>query len=155
MSNTSIRRRACSVAADAVLAVVALFSLPSASMAQADPSHRLYRCVVLGETRACPPSPVVPGDRVEVQRLAGPYARYLMHIGMDPTRAMEAARTSGEKPVGRTVRITTRELTGLETYELYQGRLSTSRTRQEILAEVPVEGPAVQACATVCGNEAR
>jgi hypothetical protein len=87
---------------------------------------------------------------VERQTIAGPYARYLMYLGQDPALAIEAARAIGEVPALRTVRITTRQLTALEAYERYQGRLATPSVNAEILAEVPIEGPILQACFTAC-----
>jgi hypothetical protein len=151
MSTMIVSRRALSVVAQAVLAASTLACLPSVSMAQEQEGYRLYRCAVLGDSQACPRSQVLPAVRVESLTTAGPYARYLMYLGQDPSHAIEAARAIGEVPVLRTVRITTRQLTSLESYERYQGRLATPSVKSNVLAEVPIEAPILQACFTACG----
>ena len=62
--------------------------------------------------------------------------------------AIEAARSIGEVPTRRTVKVTTRQLTSFERYERHQGRLNLPDEERKILAEVPIE-------ATIQAKESR
>lgn len=56
------------------------------------PERQVHRCMVLGDRTACPITPFVPGERIDVELAPGPYARYLMHVGQDRDSAIAAAR---------------------------------------------------------------
>jgi len=146
MHSIRIFRRVPFVVAQATLAAAAALSFPSLSSAQADSGYTKYRCVVLGESQACAAPSVTPASEVKVEIVAGPYANYLMHLGQDSDTAIETARARGEVAMRRTVLVSTRQLSPTEQYERHMGRLATSATTYQILAEAPVEAPAAQAC---------
>ena len=122
-----------------VLTAALLLSVAApAAFAAEDADYTHYRCSVLGDSRACAPGTAGTGDGIRVDVVPGPYATYLIHLGQDQARAIEAARDIGEMPVLRKLRITTRPLTDLEKYERYQGRLQVPDVRREVLAQVPL-----------------
>lgn len=129
-------------------ATLVLLGGPSLAQAQEDTGYRHYRCTVLGESRACPAAQPIPAERVEVLVVPGSYARHLIYLGQDPAHAIEAARSIGEVPTRRTVKVTTRQLTSFERYERHQGRLNLPDEERKILAEVPIE-------ATIQAKESR
>jgi len=141
--------RPASVVLAAPLLMVTALTVPATSAAQDSADFRQYRCTVLGEKSACPKASTAPADRTEVRVEPGPYALYLMHLGQKADDAIEEARGIGERPLRRTVRITTRQFTPMEAHERYLGRLGAPVEVQQILAEAPIETDAVQACVTL------
>lgn len=93
-----------------------------------------YRCGVLGDTSQCTPVPKQPSPREEERVILGPYARYLIHLGTDPAKAVQQARAIGEAPTLQRVRITTRALTSAEKYDRVNGRYVEPETRVEVLS---------------------
>jgi hypothetical protein len=146
--NSIFNSRQVFAAVGAALLTATLMASPSISLAQDGSGYQQYRCTVLGDSRACPPPSATPADRVEVQTVVGPYALYLMHLGQNEDSAIKAARASGEVPIQRTVRVTTRQLSARESYERYLGRTTAPVESYQILAEAPVEAEGTQACMT-------
>jgi len=146
MPSITTSRRVLSLVAQTTLALAASMSITSVSSAQVDSGYTQYRCVVLNETSACPAPSVTPASETRVEVVPGPYASYLMHLGQDSDTAIETARARGEVAVQRTVLVRTRPLSAMELHERHLGRLATSATSYQILAEAPVEAPSAQAC---------
>jgi len=144
-STSTSTRRVVSVMAQMALAVAAFVALPSVSSAQVDSGYAQYRCAVLNEAAACPAPSITPASETKIEIVAGPYASYLMHLGQDSETAIETARARGEVATQRTVLVRTRQLSAAELHERHLGRLATSATTYEILAEAPVEAPVEQA----------
>lgn len=150
MNSISISRQVFAVVGTALL-IATLMAAPSISVAQDASGYQQYRCTVLGDSRACPPPPETPADRIEVQTVVGPYALYLMHLGQNKDSAIEAARASGEVPILRTVRVTTRQLSAEESYERHLGLTTAPVKSYQILAEAPMEAEGTQACISASG----
>ena len=81
-----------------------------------------YRCAVLGEeSQFCMLRSPPAQPRIEERLEPGPHALYLMHLGVDRTKAIEQARAGGEFPVLRRLRITPLVLSGEALYRQSQG----------------------------------
>jgi hypothetical protein len=81
-----------------------------------------YRCVVLGDTRACPPSTPKPLQRSEERLELGPYGKYLMYRGLSREQAARKAREeAGERPTLMVVQTRCRPLSGWEMHQRYLG----------------------------------
>jgi len=104
-------------------------------------SDKTYRCVVLGNSDACPApsaqSPVQIEERVE----PGPIAKYYLHLGMDREAAMEKARAQGEVPTRLVVRVTTVALTDKEKYDNFLGNVPHRKTIEQVVVVGPTERP--------------
>ena len=115
------------------LLAVGLVAAHHAAMAQGTPtgSEKTDRCVVLGETAACPAPATQSSARIEERIELGSVAKYYVHLGMDREGAIERASAGGEHPVRRLVRVTTRDLTGIEKYEHLMGNAAPAQTDEE------------------------
>jgi hypothetical protein len=106
----------------ALLISLAVICLPTFAQSFVQTDEAKYRCAVLGETRSCKPPEPLPLVRIEDRLELGAQAKYLMYLGASRDEAIEKARRLGEHPLRRTVRITTRELTGYETWARAMGQ---------------------------------
>lgn len=116
------------VAAALAFAVGSSFADGAAS--PMDHGYAVYRQVVLGDTSVAPTrSP--NGEGVADTRVLGPYAAYLVHLGMSKDDAIAQAERTGERSIqaDRSVAI---ERPQLSSYELYQ-RSVLGHTESDIL----------------------
>ena len=81
-------------------ALAGIFVASAASHAQggapSSADHLKYRCIVLGETSACPWNSEAKDAQGAVP---GPYAKYLIDKGVPRDEALSAAKAIGEEPV--------------------------------------------------------
>ena len=98
-----------------------------------------YRCVVLGDTRACPPGTPKPLQRSEQRLELGPYGKYLMHRGLSREQAARKAREeAGEQPMLTVVQTTCRPLSGWEMQQRYLGaRLEPPECVSTVVSATP------------------
>jgi hypothetical protein len=81
-----------------------------------------YRCVVLGDSRACPPSMPKPLQRTEQRVELGPYGKYLMFRGLSREQAAQKAREeAGEQATLMVVQTQCRPLSDWEMHQRYLG----------------------------------
>jgi hypothetical protein len=125
----------------AMLLTGALITLiASAARGAEDPQYRLYRCAVLGDNNACPPSPRVPPVRIEERLEPGSYALYLMHLGRSEKDALAEAAAIGEFALRRVVLVTERQYTDAELYRIHLG-YNVPSARSEVTLAVSVVKP--------------
>lgn len=98
-----------------------------------------YRCVVLGDTRACPPSTPKPLQRSEERLELGPHGKYLMYLGLSREQAARKAREeAGERPTLTVVQTNCRPLSGWEMHQRYLGaRLQPPECVSTVVSATP------------------
>jgi hypothetical protein len=82
-------------------AVVASAASHAQGGAPSAADHLKYRCIVLGESAACPWNNTAKNAQDAVP---GPYAKYLIDKGVARDEALNAAKAIGEEPVRDTGR---------------------------------------------------
>ncbi len=97
-----------------------------------------YRCGVLGDSSQCAPTVSKPSVHEEERVVLGPRAKYLIHLGVEPSAAVAQARLSGEIPVREKVRITTRRLSSAEAFDRANGRAVAAEQMVEVLSSTAV-----------------
>lgn len=97
-----------------------------------DPGYTAYRRGVLGDVSVSAPA-ALSWARVGDSRVLGPYAQYLMYLGLSRSDALAQAERAGERAseADRTVIV---ERPQFDSYELYQ-RSVLGRSESEILRD--------------------
>jgi hypothetical protein len=103
------------------LVALVLFTLQAHGAPQADAAYQRYQCVVPGGNAGCSS---VERPTALYRVVPGPYARYLIHDGMDESHAIAAAKAIGEQTTWQ-VQIPQepqQQLTGFQLHERHLGR---------------------------------
>lgn len=135
-----------------LLVTAAMLATQHAAMAQGELTggEKTYRCVVLGETSACPAPMPQRSAWIEERVEPGPVAKHYMYLGMDRDDAIAQAGEQGEQPVRRLVRMSMPEMSGAEKYARVLGHGPSARVEQEVVAG-SAEDDTTARCSTSIG----
>jgi hypothetical protein len=125
-----------------VYACVVLLALASASisaLAQSfvDTDPALYRCAVLGDTRACHQPAARPAVWYEEWVELGPTAQRLRYLGADTEDAIAQARLRGEQPQRHIVKVTRIPLTAEQAHARGTGQRIVPDEERHTLSVTP------------------
>jgi hypothetical protein len=122
-----------------VLLALASASISALAQSFVDTDPALYRCAVLGDTRACRQPAPRPAVWYEEWVELGPMAQRLRYLGADTDDAIAQARLQGEQPQRHLVKVTRLSLTSEQAHARGTGQRIVPDEIRHTLSVTPAQ----------------